>query len=320
MSSDRSSEKPLVVVTHRIHPEVERLLRDVASVDVNATAESWPRDVLLAKLRNAAAVMVFMPDRVDEAFLAAAPRLRIVAGAFKGGDNVDQAACERRGIRTTVVEDLLTAPTADLAIALLLAVTRNVVAGDRRVREEGYCGWRPILYGAGLCGATVGILGFGRLGRAVAKRLEGFDATVIVHDPACGDDPRAVAATALLTRSDHLVVTAPLVRSTLHAIDAAALARMKPGAYLVNVGRGSVVDEEAVAAALASRRLAGYAADVFEFEDLSRADRPRAIAPALLSFPDRTVFTPHLGSAVADVRRAIETAAARSILDVLLPR
>src|SRR6185295_15859542 len=121
---------------------------------------------------------------------------------------------------------------------------------------------------------------------------------------------------ALLAASDHVVLAAPLVASTLHAIDASALARMRDGAFLVNVGRGSVVDETAVAAALASGRLAGYAADVFEFEDLSRPDRPRAIPAALLDFPDRTVFTPHLGSAVDDVRREIAMSAAGAIIDV----
>jgi phosphonate dehydrogenase len=308
---------PNVVVTHRVHAEVENLLRAHAVVDVNASSDSWPRAELLRRLADADAVVVFMPDRVDEEFLAAAPRLRVVAGAFKGGDNVDLAACARRGVRTTIVEDLLTAPTADLAVALLLALTRNVVAGDRRVREPGYAGWRPTLYGAGIAGRTVGVLGFGRLGRAIAARVEPFGAVVRAHDPAATDDPRFVALDDLLAASDHLVLAAPLVASTFHVLDAAGLARIKPGAFLVNVGRGSVVDESAVAAALASGRLAGYAADVFEFEDLSRADRPRGIAPALLGFLDRTVFTPHLGSAVADVRRAIELSAARSVIEVL---
>jgi phosphonate dehydrogenase len=309
-----------VVVTHRIHAAVEEMLRAQADVDVPAGAESWPRTELLRRLADAEAVMVFMPDRVDAEFLAAVPRLRLVAGAFKGGDNVDVAACAQRGVQVTVVADLLTRPTADLAIALLLAVTRNVVTGDRRVRAPGYAGWRPDLYGAGLAGRTVGVVGYGRLGHAIAARLDAFESVVRIHDPAASDDPRWLSLDALLAASDHVVLAAPLVPSTLHAIDADALARVRPGAFLVNVGRGSVVDEEAVAAALASGRLAGYAADVFEFEDLSRPDRPRGIPRSLLAFPDRTVFTPHLGSAVGDVRREIETTAARAILDVLAGR
>jgi phosphonate dehydrogenase len=308
---------PRIVLTHWVHPEVESYLRAHGDVVANATRESLPREELLRRLATADAVMVFMPDRIDEATLAAAPNLRIVAGAFKGHDNVDLAACARRGVHVTICEDLLTAPTADLALALLLALTRNVVAGDRRVREPGYAGWRPVLYGAGLSGRTVGIHGLGRLGRAIAQRVEAFDAVVRVHDPEAKDDPRWLPFDALLAQSDHLVLASPLVPGTFHAIDAAGLARMKPGAYLVNVGRGSVVNEDHVAAALASGRLAGYAADVFEFEDLSRPDRPLAIPPSLLAFPDRTVFTPHLGSAVDEVRVEIAMSAARSIVDVL---
>lgn len=306
-----------VVVTHWTHPEVLAELARHAEIDANPTRESWPRAELLRRLAGATAVMVFMPDRVDAEFLAAAPHLRLVAGAFKGHDNVDLAACAARGIRVTIVEDLLTAPTADLAIALLLALTRNVVSGDRRVRGPGYAGWRPVLYGAGLEGRTVGVLGYGRLGRAIAKRLLAFDAVVSVHDPSAAGDPLYATFDDLLGASDHVVLAAPLVPATFHALGAAGLAKMRPGSFLVNVGRGSVVDEDAVAAALATGRLAGYAADVFEFEDLSRAERPREVSPRLLAFPDRTVFTPHLGSAVDDVRREIAMSAARGIVDLI---
>lgn len=309
--------RPRVVVTHWVHPEVLEVLRPVADVDANDSRDSWPRDDLFRRLRDAVGVVVFMPDRVDEPFLAAAPRLRIVAGALKGYDNLDVDACTRRGVHVTVVEDLLTVPTADLGVALLLALTRNVLPGDRLVRAPGYAGWRPVLYGAGLEGSTVGVIGYGRLGRAIARRLEGFDATVRVHDPVAKDDPRWLPLDALLQQSDHVVLAAPLTPSTHHVLDAARIARMRRGAHLVNVGRGSVVDESAVAAALASGRLAGYAADVFEFEDLSLAGRPRTIPEALLAFPDRTVFTPHLGSAVVSVRRDIALSAARSVVDVL---
>ena len=309
--------KPRVVVTHWVHPEVLDLLRSVADVDVNPGRESWPHDELLRRVRDADAMIAFMPDRVDDAFLAAAPRLRIVAGALKGFDNLDVAACTRRGVWVTIVEDLLTAPTADLALGLLLALTRNILPGDRSVRAPGYPGWRPILYGAGLSGANVGVIGFGLLGRAIVQRLTGFGAKVRIHDPGAKGDPLWMPLDLLLPHSDIVVLAAPLTPATHHMLGAAGLARMRPGAHLVNVGRGSVVDEVAVAAALESGHLAGYAADVFEFEDLSLADRPRAIPEALLAFPDRTVFTPHLGSAVDAVRREIALSAARNVVDVL---
>ena len=318
----KAGRRPVVVVTHRVHPTVARALGRRARVLENASDGALPRGVLRARTRKADAILAFMPDLVDEALLRECPRLRIVAGAFKGGDNLDVEACTRRGIWVSVVPDLLTGPTADLAIALLLALTRRVVEGDRRVRAARTVRWRPVLYGAGLEGSRAGIVGFGAVGRAVARRLHAFGARVSYADPSVRErnGSRRTGLAELLETSDHVVVAVPLRPDTLHLIDAGALARMRPGAHLVNVGRGSVVDEEAVAGALRSRRLAGYAADVFEMEDLSRADRPRRIPAALLALRDRTVFTPHLGSAVAPARLAIERAAAANILDVLAGR
>jgi phosphonate dehydrogenase len=245
-----------------------------------------------------------------------------VAGAFKGHDNVDVGACTRRGVWVSVVPDLLTAPTAELAVGLALALLRRIVEGDALVRSGGFRGWRPVLYGGTLDGRRVGILGMGRLGRAIARRLQGFGATVRHHDPGRIDPERDAGAEAvglddLLGGSDVLMLAAPLSSGSLHAIDDSALRRLPDGACIVNVGRGSVVDEEAVARALAAGRLAGYAADVFVMEDLSRPDRPPSVPPALLRMRDRTVFTPHLGSAVDGARRDIALAAARNIVDAL---
>jgi phosphonate dehydrogenase len=321
-AAGRRAGRPLVVVTHRVHPEVVRLLRRRARVRTNDGEGTLPPAVLRARSRDADAILAFMPDRIDAALLDACPRLRIVAGAFKGTDNVDLGACARRGVRVSAVPDLLTEPTADLAVALLLALTRRVLEGDRAVRARGRVSWRPALYGAGLAGSRVGIVGFGAVGRAVARRLAAFGARIRFADPsAAGEDGvRRAPLGRLLADSDAIVLAAPLRPDTLHLLDRRTLARARPGAYLVNVGRGSVVDEEAVAAALASGRLAGYAADVFEMEDLSRPDRPRRIPPALLAQRDRTVLTPHLGSAVAAVRLAVERAAAANVLDVLAGR
>jgi phosphonate dehydrogenase len=199
--------------------------------------------------------------------------------------------------------------------------------GDRFVRSGKFRGWRPLLYGAGLEGKTAGIVGFGKVGRLIAGRLKGFGIQLVCCDPVAID--RAVLSglgieqvgfAELLRCSDAVVLAAPLTPSSVHLFGPEALGRMPPGAFLVNVGRGSVVDEKAVAEALQSGRLAGYAADVFELEDLSITSRPDAIHPALLREAGRTVFTPHLGSAVTEVRLAIEKAAAANIVDVLQGR
>ncbi len=311
-----------VVLTHRVHPEVLELLGRSCEVVANQTPDGLARGELLDRCRDTEALLVFMPDRVDEELLRHSPRLKIVAGALKGYDNIDVAACTARGIWVSYVADLLTAPTADLAVALLLALDRHLLAGDGHVRAGRHRGWRPDLYGGGLAGRPVGIVGMGAVGRAVARRLRAFDAQVLYTDPTplppaaeAELGARSVSLDTLLAHSSAVVLAAPLTAQTRHLIGASALQRLPQGALLVNVGRGSVVDENAVADALTAGHLGGYAADVFAFEDWSDERRPRDIPPRLLAH-DRTVFTPHLGSAVRDVRRGIELAAARSVLDV----
>lgn len=317
-------QRPVVVVTNWVHADVLDRLHPVAEVIANTTRAPWPRAVLATHLAHADAVIAFMPDHVDAAFLAAAPRLRLIAGALKGYDNFDIAACTARGVRVTIVDDLLTEPTADLAVGLMIAVGRHILHGDRDLRSGPYAGWRPRLYGAGLAGARVGFVGMGAIGRAIARRLGGFGCDLRYHDARPLPDAtehalglrRAALESELLPDSDCVVLALPLTPATLHLFDAARLARMKPGAMLINPARGSLVDEAAVAAALASGHLGGYAADVFECEDWARADRPAAIHPGLLA-SDRTVLTPHLGSAVDDVRRAIAHAAVDSVIALL---
>jgi len=317
---------PRIVVTNPIFPEVEKRLRERGDVIVNDRGVPWSRDELADRLRDAEALMAFMTDAIDGALVDGSPRLRIVACALKGYDNFDVEACSRAGIRVTVVPDLLTIPTAELAVALTLGLNRNLLAGDERVRA-GFAGWRAVLYGCGLHGATIGIAGLGGVGLAIAERLKGFGAELRGFDrrsiapaalSACG--VTQVAWEALVADSDVVILALPLNPETFHLVDAGALHRMRPGTRLVNVGRGSVVDEAAVAQSLEQGHLGGYAADVFEMEDWARADRPRSIYPRLIALRDRTLFTPHLGSAVRSARLAIEHAAADAIIAVLAGR
>ena len=316
--------KPKVILTHRVHPEVIELLAEHCEVVPNPGPETLPLDEILQRAKDAEAIMTFMPDRVDEAFLRACPRLRVVGCALKGYDNYDVEACTRHGVWITNVPDLLTIPTAELTIGLLIGLTRNVLPGDRFVRSGRFNGWRPVLYGSGLTGKTLGIIGMGAVGQAIAQRLVGYEMRVLYTDPvALPKEKEAqwgldrVELPALLAASDFVVPMVPYRDETLHMIDGGALARMKTGAYLINTCRGSVVDEQAVVEALASGRLAGYAADVFEMEEWGRPDRPQAIPQALLDDSERTLFTPHIGSAVDAVRLEIELEAARNILQVL---
>jgi phosphonate dehydrogenase len=310
--------RPVVLVTQRTHPDVLALLERSCEVAVNDSARPLEPEELATQAAPASGLLVFMPDRIDRALLDRSPRLRVVAGAFKGADNVDTAACSARGIWVTVVPDLLSEPTAELAIALLLAAARRVREGDAFVRAGRFGGWRQGMHGMGLRGTPVGIVGAGAVGREIARLLVALGARPAYHDPGVDhvDGAPARPLEALLRESRALVLALPLSAGTERLIDAARIALVPPGAILVNVGRGSTVDEAAVAAALSSGHLAAYAADVFAMEDTSRGHRPAGIDPGLLAHP-RSVFTPHLGTAIGDVRREIELSAARSILQAL---
>lgn len=307
------------VIAQPIEAEIIAGLATLGPVFMNPGPEPLSPPVLRQHCAEAEAVMAFMTERIDAEFLEAAPNLKIVAGAFKGFDNVDLQACTAKGVAFTYVPDLLTKPTAELALGLMISLCRNIRAGDAHIRSGEFRGWRPLLYGGSLDGARIGVIGAGQVGQALLRLLSGFDCQRVYFDTKRLDasqeaDLKAepLALDTLTATSDFVVIATPLTPQTLGLVDADFVARMKPGAYLVNPGRGSVVVEEAVAEALQSGHLAGYAADVFEMEDQSRPDAPSAVPAALLNAPN-TVFTPHIGSAVTSVRRQIAQAAADEI-------
>ena len=309
---------PKIVITNPVHAEVLARLAKCGTVVMNPRPEPWTPAQLARKLRDADAMMGFMTDCVDAGSLRAAPRLRVIACALKGFDSYDVAACSRAGVWLTIVPDLLTEPTAELAVGLAIGLARHVMAGDTQVRSGKFAGWRPRLYGTGLAGSTVAIVGIGKVGKAIAARLQGFGcARVLGVDPDAGarNLEKATLRKALAV-ADYVFIAAPLMPGTLHMISTDTLAHCKPGQLMINVGRGSVIDERAVADALAGGRLGGYAADVFAFEDWALHPRPRSVAAKLRNSP-KTLFTPHLGSAVAEVRKAIEHRAADNIIAVM---
>lgn len=315
--------RPHCLVTCRIHPEVVEYLEKYCTLDLNRTDESLSPEELRTRVKDADAVMMFMPDKVDEELLSAAPKLKVIGAALKGYDNFDVEAATRHHVWLTYVPDLLTEPTAELTIALMLGLSRNVSSGDMRVRRV-FQGWRPVLFGTGVSGSTVGIVGMGRLGQAVARRLQGWNARLLGFDISESAAVKSrelgvemCSLDSLLRESDFVLVLTPLTPQSRNLLDGGRIALMKKGAFLVNTGRGSCVDERAVAEALENGHLAGYAADVFEFEDWALEGRPEKIWPPLLSPRLNTLFTPHLGSAVDRVRIAIEKAAAKNIVDVL---
>lgn len=245
--------------------------------------------------------LCLLSDRVDEAVLAAGDRLRIVANMAVGTDNVDLAAAERLGVAVTNTPDVLTDATADLAFALLLAAARGIPWADRYVRAGAFVGWTPELgVGLDVTGRTLGIVGAGRIGRALAERARGFRMEVLLHGRSGGTSLHE-----LLERSDYVSLHVPLTAETRHLIGAAELARMKPSAVLVNTSRGAVVDEAALVRALRERSIAAAALDVFE--------REPALAPGLAALPN-VVLAPHLGSATYATRDRMAEIAAQNVV------
>jgi len=318
----------LVYYTHDAPGVGSARLRERFRVRVNERGGTPSHEQIVAAAADAHALCFFVPDLIDRALIASLPELRVLAGYGKGFDNVDVAAATERGIWVTNVPDALTEATADLAWALMLGIARNVARGDAAVRARDFDGWQPDrLLGANVSGKRLGLLGFGAIGRAMARRAVGFAMEVVYFDiePAAPDvesefHVRYAPFDEVLRDADYVVVLMPLTDSTRGALGAAELARMRPSAFLINPSRGSIVDERAVAAALAAQRIAGYASDVFAFEDRQYADRPTYVDAALLADFDRTLFTPHLGTAVLEARLGLAQSQARSVEDALSGR
>lgn len=305
---------------------VSRALPDpvMAAIRARFTLVGEPLDAapspsaLQSGLSQSAAAIVTLTDRLDETVLAAAPRLKIVANYAVGYNNVDVDAARRLGIVVTNTPDVLTDATADLTWALILAAARRVVEGDRLVRSGQWTGWTPTqLLGAAVAGRTLGIIGMGRIGQAVAQRAAGFRMNVCycsrrpVGHPPAGAAWMFLPLSALLERSDFVSIHVPLTPETRHLIGAPELAKMRRGAILVNTARGPIVDESALVTALNKGEISGAGVDVFEEE-------PR-VCPGLTSLP-QVVLLPHLGSATMEARIEMGMTCIRNIEAVLAGR
>ena len=310
--------RPTVLVTKRLPSLAMARLEEACDVDLNERDTFLSHDELIARVRGKQGLIAMLPDNVDRAVLdAGLPDLKVVSAVAVGVNNIDAKTASELGVIVTNTPDVLTESTADLTWALILGVMRRVTEGDRLVRRGGWKAWAfDFMLGTELRGKQLGIVGFGRIGRAVAARAAAFGVRVAYHARNAPAPKVTIGETRaepmpldrLLATSDIVSLHCPLTPETRHMIDQTALARMKRSAYLINASRGPVVDEAALAWALKSRLIAGAGLDVYENEP--------AVLPDLLTL-ENVLLCPHLGSATSETRTAMADLAARNVVAVL---
>ena len=301
---------PSIFVTAKLPSSVLDTLAAAATLDVY-TEGTLPADELRARVKGADALVCLLTDTIDRSVIDAAPSLRVIANVAVGYNNIDVAYARSRGIIVTNTPDVLTDATADLAWALILAITRRLSEGERLVRRGEWRGWAlDFMLGSSLAGKQLGLVGVGRIGRAVAARAGAFGMRVAYTSRREVDVPGAqpLALDQLLNTSDIVSLHVPLTPETRHLIDKRAFSRMKRSAYLINTARGPVVDEAALAWALREHLIAGAALDVYE--------REPEVHPDLFGL-ENVLLVPHLGSATTETRTAMADLAAQNAIAVL---
>lgn len=302
-----------ILVTGRLPSEIMSLLTRDHEVTGNTLDAPMPREEILRRVRDKEGLLCMVTDRVDDALMAQAPKLRMIANCGVGYDNIDLAAATARGIWVSNTPDVLTDATADLTFALILATARRVVEGDRRTRAGEFTCWAPLLFlGTQVTGKTLGIVGLGKIGKALAVRARGFAMPILYHNrrrlPEAEEkdlNARFVDLNTLLSESDFVSLHVTLTEETRHRIGTAELKLMKPSAFLINASRGPVVDEAALLQALKNRSIAGAGLDVYENEP--------ALTPGLADL-DNVVLLPHMGSATVETRTAMAARAVENLL------
>jgi len=310
--------KPRILVARAVFPETLAQLEQHFEVEHNQADATWSKQDLVARLQGKVGAFTTGTERIDGELLAACPELRICANMAVGYNNFDLPAMTARRVLATNTPDVLTETTADFGFALLMATARRMAEGEHYLRAGLWTKWRYDMFaGAEVHGSTLGILGMGRIGQGIARRgAHGFGMNVIYHNrsrlsPALEAQCKAryVGKEELLKTADHLVLVLPYSAESHHAIGAAELAQMKPTATLVNIARGGIVDDAALARALKDGRIAAAGLDVFEGE-------PK-VHPDLLTVPN-VVLTPHIASATIKTRRAMADLAAGNLVGFLV--
>lgn len=305
---------PSILVTPKLPASVISKLEAVGEVDLYTGEGAIPPEELRARVAGKDALVCMLTERIDKGLVDAATSLKVVANVAVGYNNIDVAYVRSRGIVVTNTPDVLTEAVADFTWALMLAITRRLAEGDRLIRRNGWRGWSfDFMLGTELKGKQLGLIGLGRIGRAVAAKAPAFGVRVAYTDlfQTEMEGAQAMSLDKLLNTSDIVSIHVPLAADTRHLIDRRALTRMKRSAYLVNTSRGPVVDEEALAWALQQRLIAGAAIDVFENEPV--------VHPDLLTL-ENVLLVPHLASGTTETRTAMGDLAVQNVVAVLSGR
>lgn len=315
--SSSASHRPAVLVARQVFPDTVARLRQHFEVEAYAGSDQIGRDELIQRLRGKAGVFVAASEPIDAAVLDACPTLKAVCSMAVGYNNIDVAACTARGVLVTNAPGVLTETTADFGFALMMATARRITESERFLRRGEWTHWSyDLMAGQDIHGATLGVLGMGRIGQAIARRgALGFGMKVVYHNRSRLSEAEEAAIGArwlslpeLMAQADHLVIVVPYSAATHHLVGSAQLALMKPTATLTNIARGGVVDDAALAQALKAGQLAAAGLDVFEGEP--------QVHPALLEVPN-VVLTPHIASASLATRRAMAELAADNLIAAL---
>ncbi|WP_404468849.1 2-hydroxyacid dehydrogenase [Sutcliffiella horikoshii] len=309
--------RPYVFITRKLNGELFAPLMEIAEVKMwDSESEPVPREILMKEAQKATALLTMLSDKVDEELLKSAPNLKVVANLAVGYDNIDVKAASERGVTVCNTPDVLTETTADLTFALMLATARRITESQGFVKEGHWQSWSPfLLAGVDVHHKTIGIVGMGKIGQAVARRARGFGMEILYHNRNRHLEAEQELGAAyrsfeqLLEESDYVVCLTPLTDATRHLFDYDAFKRMKKSAFFINVGRGQVVDEEALIAALHHNEIAGAGLDVF-YEEPIGSDHP------LLHFP-QVVAIPHIGSASVETRTTMIKLCRDNIVAVL---
>jgi glyoxylate reductase len=304
--------KPKVFATHELFEAARQILGENCEMEYWAKPERPPREELLRRVKGKDGLICLLTEKINDEFLRAAPKLRIAANVAVGFDNIDVTACTKRGVAATNTPGVLDETTADFAWTLLMAVARRLGEGEALARSGNWKGWDlDQLVGTDVWGKTLGIVGFGRIGRAVARRAGGFQMKVIYTDAQRVPEgvEKELNATfcemnTLLAESDFISVHVPLLPETRGLFDAPKFYRMKPTAFLINTSRGPVVDEAALVAALEERKIAGAGLDVYENEPFIHPGLKRA----------NVVLAPHIASASLETRTKMACIAANNVI------